>query len=76
MSSTLSWEPTKRDKETLSDELKFALRKAFDDPVDITLFAYSHREMLQGMYYSGITDAKKLITAMDQHKSIRVKEEW
>ena len=64
MSSTLVWEPTHRDKEDLSNELKGALRKEFDGESIHAQFTEHNLDFLRGLRAAGIKDAQKLIKAI------------
>ena len=73
MTSSLHWEPRYRKTKDLSDELKFALRKQYGEPVD-TLMDVGDINYLLGLDHAGIKDATFLIEAINKHQEIEVKE--
>ena len=76
MSSTLSWRPAFPPKSgSLPSELKFALRKKYDEPIDI-MFDESDIPFLEGLVCAGIPGANDLISAIRKHKQIIVKETY
>ena len=75
MSSYLNWEPVDRPKGTLPDELKFALRKRFREPVDTTMHN-SSVPYLEGLRDAGVKGAQALLDAIEKHGEVTVKEEY
>jgi hypothetical protein len=76
MSSSLQWRPTHSDTDSsLSCALKFALREQYGEPINVTLTSYDV-DYLKGLLHGGIKDAQILLTAIENHKSIDVKEVW
>ena len=75
MSSSLGWMPHDRKIKTLADELKYALRKRYGDPVNTTL-TENDMEFLAGLEAGDVKDASKLIEALGKHGTIDVKECW
>lgn len=74
MSSTLHWKPADTQGNVLDDELKFALRKAFSDPVDVVLSRQSHILLIEGMRCAGVKGATQLLVALNKHNNVHVKE--
>lgn len=75
MSSSLTWEPKKRDKVRLPDELKAPLRKRHSDPVDMIMNC-SDKQYLQGLIDALVPGAAELYEAIEKHGPIIVREEW
>jgi hypothetical protein len=75
MSSNLTAEPLNRKKKNFGTELKFALRKRYGEPICAEL-SKSHIDYLQGLYDSGIKEAKILIEMIEKYQNIIVKEEY
>ena len=76
MSSTLTWEPQHREKDSLPDELKFVLRKQCSDGyVDIRM-SESDLAYLRGLRDAGVKGAQTLIEAIEKYESIIVREEY
>ena len=75
MSSTLMWEPLRRNKKDLPNEMKYILRKKYGEPVKIVL---SERdiEYLQGVKDAGVESIETLINAIEKYQEILVQEEW
>ena len=75
MSSTLVWEPTDREKTDLSNDLKFALRKSYGEPISFIL-DQGDLPYLTGLKDAGITDANALIAGIKKYGKITVTEDW
>lgn len=77
MTSNLYWEPIKPTPSSrcLSTELKFALRKSFDNPIRTELDEES-LGYLAGLRDGGIEDAQKLIDAIKKYGSIQLWEDY
>jgi len=76
MSSSLIWEPViEQDGRSLPCGLKSALRKRFGDPVDVTLSG-SDRNYLEGLSDAGLDGSSGILSAIDKHGMIKVKEVW
>lgn len=76
MSSNLYWIQTAvPSNHALSDELKFALRKEYGEPVRLNLDE-SDLSYLRGLFHAGLKDAEKLIKAIHKHGEIRVFEDF
>lgn len=73
MSSNLGWMPVESDWRFLGDQLKFALRKGYGEPVDAVLNS-EDIPYLKGLADAGVKDADKLIEAIEKHDELRVKE--
>ncbi len=78
MSSNLEANPTRPGGIlSLSSEMKYALRKRFDQPIDEVLTEGSDIvAYLQGLEDSGIKDASKLIEYIEKHEIMSVNEEY
>lgn len=77
MSSTLCWTPTKRDKEFLSDELKFVLRKKNGDvTIDSMILSDCDMPYLEGLKDAGISGIDELIEAIEKHDQVTLSEEF
>jgi hypothetical protein len=75
MSSTLHWKPVGKYKGTLSDELKFALRKRNEFCHDAGGdYGTESIDFLRGLAVAGIEDAEKLIKLIQKHGDIRITE--
>lgn len=80
MSSSLLWEPADRKKKSLSDAMKYTLRKLYDEPVDAVL-SESNIQELRGVIAGTteqqvIRDAEELIEGIKKYGQIIVKEEY
>lgn len=75
MSSNLVWEPTERKKSEVSHQLKYALRKRFGEPINVTLQS-DDIMYLRGLEDAGLQDAYKLIKAIEKYGEILVVEEY
>jgi len=74
MSTNLYWEPAERKKRDAGDtDLKFALRKKYDSPVN-TFLSSKDVSYLEGLTDAGV-NAKNLIEAIEKHEVIHVTEE-
>ena len=80
MSSTLYWRPADEHGKALSDDMKFLLRKAFGEPLKITI-GQSDKRTLEGMEFA-VTDKKlagelsDLIRALDKCGQIVLEERY
>lgn len=74
MSSTLYWEPAKRPKVALPDELKRAIRRRWNTAT-MTVGAES-LEFLKGLEAADIVGATELIRAIGKHRQVCLKEEF
>lgn len=79
MSSNLTAEPIERKKLDLGSALKFALRKRFGQPVNVT-FSRNNQEYLAGLLDAGseelCSDVTKLLAYIDKHGDVNIKEEY
>jgi len=75
MSSTLMWEPLRRNKKDLPNEIKYILRKKYGEPVKIVL-CERDVEYLQGVKDAGVESIEILIKAIEKYQEILVQEEW
>jgi hypothetical protein len=75
MSSNLGWEPEDRNIKPLSDELKYAMRKKFSEPVNYVLDKHD-MSYLEGLRDGGIAEAQFLLDAIEKHGRIRVREQF
>ena len=73
MSHTLYWEPTERKRESLPDELKFALRQKFEFPIDIELCTYD-LGFVDGLICGGVEGAEELKGLIERFGRIRLLE--
>ncbi|MEE8299464.1 MAG: hypothetical protein V3R67_08820 [Thermodesulfobacteriota bacterium] len=74
MSSSLVWEPViDQEQNILSDKLKYALRKRYEDPV-VTTFDSDDIHYLAGLLDAGITDARDIINAIGKYGQVKVEE--
>ena len=73
MGSDLIWEPKHKEVICLSLDLKLALRKRYENPVNRLMDQYD-LEYLCGLQDAGIKDASLLISAIAQYRAIIVKE--
>lgn len=77
MSSSLTIEPTQRKKNTLSTELKFALRKRNNgQTLNNKEFTKSDIPYFSGLYDAGIKDAQDVINLIERYDSITINEEF
>lgn len=76
MSSILTIEPTHRQKETLSDELKFALRKRWQNGCSSTTFDAGSIGYFRGLLDAGIEDAQKVIDMIEKYDEVTIREEY
>lgn len=74
MSATLYWKPVSKENNSLSDELKFALRKKYNAAK--VVMGYGEIPYLEGLLHAGIEDAKDLIDAIEQHEEVEVWESY
>ena len=79
MSSNLRAEPVSRKKLELGTALKFSLRKAYSEPINIVM-TQGDLPFLRGMMFSGNEEIQKdvhnLMTFINTHGSVLVKEEY
>ena len=75
MSSTLIWQRASASDGSLSDTLKFALRKRCGNPVN-TEMCHDDMDYLIGLRDGGIGAAQELIDAIKEHDSIILREEY
>jgi hypothetical protein len=74
VSQTLKWRPRWQSGDTLSDQLKYALRKRYTQGIN----GYMDEDevsYLRGLVDGGVEDAQKLIDAIEKHGDIEVFEE-
>lgn len=78
MSSTLMWSPVMKYKGSLSDNLKFALRKRTDwcDNSANGTYGESDIPFLKGLHVGGVEDADKLIKLIEKHGDIQLAEQY
>lgn len=79
MSSNLTAEPVERKKLDLGTALKFALRKRFGEPVNVT-FSRNNQEYLAGLLDAGsedlCSDVVRLLAYIDKHDVVNIREEY
>lgn len=73
MSHTLYWEPVERSQASLPDALKFALREAFEFPVDVEL-CKTDLNFVLGLECAKVEGATELRAAIERHGRVRVLE--
>jgi uncharacterized hydantoinase/oxoprolinase family protein len=75
MSITVYWEPVRRAKSSISDNLKRVLQKRYESLAGVTM---STRDLmyLYGLRDAGIDEANKLITAIQKHTEIEFTEDY
>jgi hypothetical protein len=74
VSQTLKWRPCYQAANTLSDKLKYALRKRYEQSINGRM-GESDIPYLEGLLHAGIEDAQNLIDAIEQYRHIEVFEE-
>lgn len=76
MSSSLTWKPVHPVVSIdLSSNLKFALRKGYQNPIDTTMTIKDYG-YLRRLRNAGIEEADELIKAIEKYGTIRVQEEF
>ena len=73
MSSNLEWFPLDMKGKGLPDALKFALRKRFEEPVDMVMDE-TYVSYLHGLIDAGVDGASSLLEAIEKHGAVRVQE--
>ena len=73
MSATLTLHPANPQGITLSDDLKFALQKAYDNYSTGLEFGPEKLDFFLGLHSAGIKDAEKVMKAIHKYGSVILK---
>lgn len=76
MSATLVLHPAHPEGQVLSNELKFALQKAYEDYSGGLEMGVSHIDFFRGLSAAGIKDADKVIDAIQKYGSVILEWEY
>lgn len=75
MSSTLTIEPAERKKQSLSCELKFAMKRRYKDGIHRN-FSEQDLDYFLGLLDAGIEDAKVVVGMIEKYGTVTISEEY
>ena len=76
MSASLCWRPTPKVKMHASVTLRNALQKSQKADSSVRSFSYNDIEYFRGLADAGVTDADKIIEAIEEHDSVEIWVEY